>query len=94
VLPDLTSKSPLATLEAIEGARRLERLLAGLAPKKREAFILVDLEEMTLLEAGQALGVNANTISARVRAARHELKEALARLEAHSDWRQRCTAQD
>jgi RNA polymerase sigma-70 factor, ECF subfamily len=93
-LPDVTSKSPLATLEEVEGARLLERLLAGLAPKKREAFILVDLEEMTALEAGQALGVNVNTISARVRAAREELKEALARLEAHSDWRQRCATQD
>jgi RNA polymerase sigma-70 factor (ECF subfamily) len=68
----------------------LESLLAGLAPKKREAFILVELEQMTVLEAAQALDTNANTISARVRAARQELKQALARLQAHSDWRQQC----
>jgi RNA polymerase sigma-70 factor (ECF subfamily) len=90
MLPDVTSKSPLATLEEVEGARVLESLLAGLAPKKREAFILVELEQMTVLEAAQALDTNANTISARVRAARQELKQALARLQAHSDWRQQC----
>jgi RNA polymerase sigma-70 factor, ECF subfamily len=89
-LPDVASKSPLATLEAIEGARLLETLLAGLDPKKREAFILVELEQMTNLEAGVALGVNGNTMSSRVRAARQELEQALARLKASSDRRQRC----
>jgi RNA polymerase sigma-70 factor (ECF subfamily) len=89
-LPDVASKSPLATLEAIEGARLLETLLAGLAPNKRDAFILVQLEQMTVLEAGQALGVNSNTISSRVRSARQDLDHAIARLEAYSDWRRRC----
>jgi RNA polymerase sigma-70 factor, ECF subfamily len=78
-LPDVDSKSPLATLEAIEGARLLERLLATLAPDKREAFILLKLEQMTILEAAQALGVNVNTIYSRVRAALRELEQALAR---------------
>jgi RNA polymerase sigma-70 factor (ECF subfamily) len=86
-LPDLDTKSPLATVEAIEDARLLEGLLAGLAPDKREAFILVELEQMTVLEAGQALGVNPNTMSSRVRAARQELKQALTRLEAQRERR-------
>jgi RNA polymerase sigma-70 factor (ECF subfamily) len=89
-LPDVASKSPLATLEAIEGARLLESLLAALAPKKREVFILVELEQMTVLEASQALGLNPNTVSSRLRAARQDLEQALARLEAHNGWRQRC----
>lgn len=76
-LPDVESKSPLATLEMIEGARLLEKLLASLDPDKREAFILVKLEQMTILEAGQALGVNTNTIYSRVRTARRELEQAL-----------------
>jgi RNA polymerase sigma-70 factor (ECF subfamily) len=90
VLPDVEERSPAATLEATEGARLLERVLATLTPEKREAFILVELEQMTAQEAGQALGVNANTISSRLRAARSELEQALARLDAHSEWRQRC----
>ena len=89
-LPDLASPSPLATLEAVEAARLLERLLADLGAPKREAFILVELEEMTVLEASQALDTNTNTLAARVRAARQELKEAIARLEAHRDWKRRC----
>jgi RNA polymerase sigma-70 factor (ECF subfamily) len=89
-LPDLASKSPLATLEAIERARLLESLLAGLAPNQREAFVLVELEQMTILEVARALGVNSNTISSRVRAARQELEQALNRMQAHSTWRQRC----
>jgi RNA polymerase sigma-70 factor (ECF subfamily) len=87
-LPDTDARSPLASLEMLEGARLLERLLAALAPCKREAFILVELEQMTVLEAGQALGVNANTMSSRVRAARRELDQAVARIEARREWRQ------
>jgi RNA polymerase sigma-70 factor (ECF subfamily) len=78
-LPD-DSSTPLAALEAVERARLLERLLAGLVAERREAFILVKLEEMTILEAGEALGVNANTIYSRVRTACRELEEALVRL--------------
>jgi RNA polymerase sigma-70 factor (ECF subfamily) len=85
-LPDAGTKSPLAALEALEGARLLESLLADLSPKKRDAFILVQLEQMTVLEASQALGVNSNTVSSRVRSARQELVQALARLEARTDW--------
>jgi RNA polymerase sigma-70 factor, ECF subfamily len=84
-LPDIESKSPLATLEAIEQARLLERLLAGLAPDKRAAFVLVELEQMTILEASEALHVNSNTMSSRVRAARQELEQAIARLESHKE---------
>jgi RNA polymerase sigma-70 factor (ECF subfamily) len=78
-LPD-DSSSPLAALEAVERAHLLERLLAGLVPERREAFILVKLEEMTIQEAGEALGVNANTIYSRARTACRELEEALVRL--------------
>lgn len=86
-LPDTEGKSPLATLEMVQEARFLEALLARLGPDKREAFILVELEQLTVLEASQALGINTNTISSRVRAARRELEQALARHEAHQEWR-------
>jgi RNA polymerase sigma-70 factor (ECF subfamily) len=89
-LADIAARSPLATVEAIERAELLEKLLASLSREKREAFILVELEEMTVLEASDALGVNANTVSSRVRAARQELEQALVRFEAHRDWRERC----
>jgi RNA polymerase sigma-70 factor (ECF subfamily) len=84
-LPDVESSSPLATLEMVEGARLLEKLLGGLAPDKREAFTLVKLEQMTIAEASEALGVNANTIYSRVRSAARELEQALARLSLSED---------
>ena len=89
-LPDLASRTPLASAETIERARLLEKLLAALAPEKREAFILVELEEMTTSEASEMLEVNVNTVASRVRTARAELEDALARLEAHDHWRHRC----
>lgn len=79
-LPDVESSSPLAMLETLEGAHLLEKLLARLTADKREAFILVKLEQMTIVEAAQALGVNVNTITSRVRTACRELEQALARL--------------
>jgi RNA polymerase sigma-70 factor, ECF subfamily len=84
-LPDVASSSPLATLETIEGARLLERLLAGLEPNRREAFILVKLEQMTIAEAGEALGLSPNTVYSRLRTACRELHQALARLYLHQD---------
>jgi RNA polymerase sigma-70 factor (ECF subfamily) len=89
-LPDAATTSPLAALEAREAARVLESLLAGLPAKKRDAFVLVQLEQMSVLEAAQALGVNSNTVSSRVRAARQELEQALARLEVQRDRAPRC----
>lgn len=89
-LPDAATTSPLAALEAREVASVLESLLAGLPAKKRDAFVLVQLEQMSVLEAARALGVNCNTVSSRVRAARQELEQALARLEARRERAPRC----
>jgi RNA polymerase sigma-70 factor, ECF subfamily len=89
-LPDAATTSPLAALEAREAACVLESLLAGLPPKKRDAFVLVQLEQMSVVEAAHALGVNSNTVSSRVRAARQELEQALARLEAQRGRAPRC----
>ena len=59
--------------ERAENARLLHGLLAELDDDKREAFILVDIEQVTAAEAAEALGANPNTVASRVRAARREL---------------------
>jgi RNA polymerase sigma-70 factor, ECF subfamily len=51
----------------------LGRALAQLAPKKRDAFVLMSLLELTAEEAGRALGTFANTAASRDRHARSEL---------------------
>lgn len=70
-----------------ESARVLHELLDGLEDDKREAFVLAELEQLTMPEVAEALGLNLNTAYSRVRAARRELDEALARLRARDAWR-------
>ena len=57
----------------------MRRALAALDPKKREAFVLMGIFELTAAEAGRALGTFANTAASRFRHARAELEAYLAR---------------
>lgn len=63
-------------------ATLLAQSLAALKPKKREAFILMHLFELTAAEAGQVLGVSGNTAASRSRHAMLELRRALVKDEA------------
>lgn len=60
-----------------EELRLVERALARLQPKKRAAFVLVELEGLTTEEAAKALEVPAATVRTRLFNARRELKAAL-----------------
>jgi RNA polymerase sigma factor (sigma-70 family) len=55
----------------------LRRALANISEKKRDAFILMSLLELTAQEAGKALGTFANTAASRDRHARAELETIL-----------------
>ena len=68
-----TSEDPYARRDA---ADLLHRMLATLDDDRRAAFILADVEGMTAVEIAEGLGVNVNTIYARIRAARKQLAEA------------------
>lgn len=57
----------------------LQRALATLAPKKREAFVVMGILELSAEEAGKALGTFANTAASRYRHARAELEALLRR---------------
>lgn len=48
----------------------LERSLADLDAKQRDAFVLSELEGMTAKEIADAIGANPNTVASRLRAAR------------------------
>ncbi|MFO0652938.1 MAG: sigma-70 family RNA polymerase sigma factor [Polyangiales bacterium] len=74
-------------LERAEAKRLLHALLDTLDDDKREVFVLAELEEMPMPEVAQAIGINVNTAHARLRAARHQLEDALARLHARQTWR-------
>lgn len=57
----------------------LQRALATLAPKKRDAFVVMAIFEMSAEEAGKVLGTFANTAASRYRHARAELEAYLSR---------------
>jgi len=66
-------------LEQSEAVTTLNRLLDTLDDEKREALVLVELEQMTVPEIAELLSVNPNTIYTRLRAARQDFARALAR---------------
>ena len=84
-LHDTRSKAPDASAEQAEQVRLLYRLLESLDEEKREVFILAELEGMTMAEIAEALDVNPNTVSSRLRAARQRFEEALAEETAGSE---------
>jgi RNA polymerase sigma-70 factor, ECF subfamily len=68
-------------------AERVElfyRLLEALDDDKRAVFVLAELEELTVPEIADALGLNLNTAYARLRAARQKFEQALSRLRARA----------
>lgn len=72
-------RGPEAQLESERALRWLEAALAKLSEDKREAFVLYELEEMTLAEVAQAQGCSVNAVHYRVTHAREELRALAAR---------------
>jgi RNA polymerase sigma-70 factor, ECF subfamily len=70
---------PDETLARSEAARIVRTLLERLDQDKREVFVLGELEQFTLVEIAEALGINASTASTRLRAARREFERAAQR---------------
>ncbi len=60
-----------------EAAQLVAQLLARLDEDKRMVFVLAEIEGMTAPEIGAVLGVNVNTVYARLRAARQRLEREL-----------------
>ena len=75
---------PAQQTELLEEVRLLEALLAELDEKKREVFVLAELEQLSVPEIAAALEVNANTVYSRLRSARQHFDAALARRRAAS----------
>ena len=65
-----------------EAARILEELLERIDDDKREVFVLVELEQMSVADVAEALSLNVNTAHARLRAARQECESAATRFRA------------
>jgi RNA polymerase sigma-70 factor (ECF subfamily) len=82
LLVDERSPGPLERAQQTDAVRLLEELLSGMALEKREVFLLAELEQMTAPEISAALAVPLTTVYSRLRAARIEFEQALARRRA------------
>lgn len=79
-----TEPSPLDRSEQNAQLELLSTLLSRLSEPKREVFILVELEQMTVPEVAEALEIPVNTAYSRLRHARKEFDAALSRARAHN----------
>ncbi|HEY6728548.1 MAG TPA: RNA polymerase sigma factor, partial [Polyangiaceae bacterium] len=79
--------SPLDVAERRSQLELLSSLLARLSDAKREVFVLAELEEMSVPEIAAALEIPLNTAYSRLRHARQEFEEGLARRTAASKQR-------
>jgi RNA polymerase sigma-70 factor, ECF subfamily len=88
-LPDEGAPDPHENAVREEGVRLLHALLDQLDDDKRAVFVLAELEQMTAPEIAESLAENVNTIYARLRAARAEFEQLVARAQARDNWRLR-----
>jgi RNA polymerase sigma-70 factor (ECF subfamily) len=77
-----TEAGPADLVARREAAAMLDRLLDALDDDKRAVLVLVDVEQMSVPQAAEALGINLNTAYWRLRTARKRLEKALIRLKA------------
>ena len=74
--------SPLDLAVLSDEIKLLWRLLGELDVRKREVLVLAELEQMTIPEIADAIGIPVNTAYSRLRAARQEFNEAYLRQRA------------
>lgn len=86
-LRDHAALDPLEQAAHREAVELLYAVLGQLDPDKRAAFVLAELEELSMTEVADAIGANVNTVASRVRAGRRQFEAALRRLRAKDGWR-------
>jgi RNA polymerase sigma-70 factor, ECF subfamily len=78
-LPEATDAADLAeSLDRERSARRLMVALSALDENKRDAFVLFEIEELTLAEVSEAVGAPLQTVYSRIKAAREQLRRTFS----------------
>ena len=80
-LVDHRENGPANQVERRERYDALDQVLAQLDEAKRLVFVLAELEQLTLVEIGEIVRANPNTVATRLRAARQAFEKALARFQ-------------
>ena len=71
--------APMAQVLDDELTSKVAEAIASLPPLQREALVLFEYEELSLAEIGEIVGVDANTVKARLFRARENLRAKLER---------------
>jgi RNA polymerase sigma-70 factor, ECF subfamily len=77
-------RTPFDLTEQNEQVKLLFNLLEEVDEPKREVFLMVELDELTVPEIAEILEIPLNTVYSRLRAAREAFEDALARHSARS----------
>ncbi len=80
-LVDQWENGPANQVERRERYDALDGVLGQLDESKRLVFVLAEVEQLTLVEIGEVVGANPNTVATRLRAARQAFEKALARFQ-------------
>ncbi len=70
----------------------LDTVLADMATELRAVFTLYEIDEMTMSEIAELLGLPPGTVASRLRRAREEFEQKVERLQMQMDARQRRAA--
>lgn len=84
----LASGDLVKDMERRDAARLLHQLLDRLPDERREVVVAVEIEQMSIAEAAEALGIPLTTAQMRLRVGRRELAAAVTRIKAKNRWRQ------
>ena len=77
-LPEEVAPSPETRLIAVQSLQEMDRVLDGLPPKVREAFLLAHLAELSYAEIAQIMEIPVDTVKTRIFRARGLLRNKLA----------------
>ena len=73
-----------AALALAEQRATLDEILACIPEERRIVFVLFEIEELTLVEIAEMLGIPQGTVTSRVRRAREEFRAAVIRHRARN----------
>jgi RNA polymerase sigma-70 factor (ECF subfamily) len=76
-LSGAATSSPFERAAQSEAIHLLHELIAGMDQRKREVFLLAELDQMTAPEISAALGIEISTVYSRLHAARAAFEDAL-----------------
>lgn len=86
-VPASGESSPESEAARTQAVRLLHAILEDMDERKREVFVLAELEQLSAPEIAEALEINVNTVYSRLRLAREAFNQALVRHHAHAPER-------